>query len=126
VARTGKAREREARHLRAVAPPRPPDCRSAGCRLPAIAPRGFCGPCDAVYLAACELREQLIARSSARLHAARPQLFRHMPVEARARLLAHIAAHNAHLCQHPTVLELAGLEDYLLELYEIDRLQDQA
>jgi hypothetical protein len=113
------------RHLRALAAPRPRKCRIVGCRLPGAAPRGFCTPCDAVYLAACTLRERLIARSSARLQAARPQLFQYMPREARERLLSHIAAHNANLHQHPSVLELAGLEDFLLELHELDELQEQ-
>jgi hypothetical protein len=113
---------REARHLRAVGSARPAGrcgCRTAGCRLAPQDRLGFCAACEAVYHAALELRERLLARRGAQLQAARPALFEHMAPELRDRLLAHVAAQGAHRGSHPSMLDLAGLEDFLAELREL-------
>lgn len=91
-------------------------CRTVGCPFKRQGGLGFCGVCEAVYLAALELRRQLLARRGAHLRAARPDLFTGMAPELRERLLAHVAAQGAHRGQHPAVFELAGLEDFLGEL----------
>jgi hypothetical protein len=91
-------------------------CRTVGCPFKRQGALGFCGVCEAVYLAAHELRRHLLARRGAHLRAARPDLFTGMAPDLRDRLLAHVAAQGAHRGRHPTVFELAGLEDFLAEL----------
>jgi hypothetical protein len=113
---------REPRHLRAVGTRRlatPRGCRTIGCALQRQGTLGFCAPCEAVYHAAVELRERLLAYRGAQLEAARPALFEHMAPELRQRLLAHVAAQGAHRGSHPSALELAGLEDFLSELRDL-------
>jgi len=109
------------RHLRPVGTSRlatARGCRSVGCPLSRQGALGFCVACEAVYQAARQLRERLLARRGAQLQVARPELFAEMAPALRERLLAHIAARGAHHGHHPSVLELAGLEDFLSELRE--------
>ena len=110
------------RHLRSVGSTRlirHRGCRTVGCTFERHGARGFCRSCEAVYLAALELRERLLARRGAQLRAARPALFEDMAPELRDRLLAHVAAHGAHRGYPASVLNLAGLEDFLTELREL-------
>ena len=65
------------------------------------------------------LRQRLLDRRIAHLLAARPELFAALAPALRARLLAHLAAQGAHHGQHASVIELAGLEDFLAELREL-------
>jgi hypothetical protein len=112
----------EPRHLRAVGTRRlatPRGCRTIGCALQRQGTLGFCAPCEAVYHAAVQLRERLLAYRGAQLQAARPALFDGMDTQLRGRLLAHIAAQGAHRGSHPSALELAGLEDFLAELRDL-------
>jgi hypothetical protein len=112
----------EPRHLRAVGTARLASargCRSIGCTLQRRGTLGFCAACEAVYRAALELREQLLARRGAQLQAARPALFDAMAPRLRVRLLAHVAAQGAHRGSPASALELAGLEDFLAELHEL-------
>lgn len=94
-------------------------CRAVHCRFERQGALGFCTVCEAVYCAALELRERLLVHRGAQLRAARPALFDRMAPELRHRLLAHVAVQGAHCGRHPSVLELAGLEDFLAELREI-------
>jgi hypothetical protein len=94
-------------------------CRTVGCPFERRGALGFCRPCEAVYLAARELRERLLARRGAQLRASRPALFEDMAPELRDRLLAHLAAQGAHRGFPAGVLNLAGLEDFLAELREL-------
>jgi hypothetical protein len=103
----------------------PCGCRTAGCPFKRQGQFGFCQACERVYQAAQELRERLLARRSAQLRAARPELFDAMAPELRDRLLAHVAAQGAHRGQHPSVLELAGLEDFLAELRELSLAREE-
>ena len=98
---------------------RPRGCRTVACPFKREGALGFCEACEAVYVAAHELRERLLARRGAQLQAARPALFDGMAPELHARLVAHVAAQSAHRGQHATVLDLAGLEDFLAELREL-------
>src|SRR5215207_7896644 len=110
------------RHLRVVGTmrlARPRGCRTVGCPFERQGALGFCEACEAVYLAAHELRERLLARRGAQLQAARPALFDGMAPELRERLLAHVAAQGAHRGSIASALELAGLEDFLAELREL-------
>lgn len=112
----------EHRQLRAVGPTRLAQhrgCRTVRCPFESQSALGFCTVCEAVYRAALELRERLLAHRGAQLQAARPALLDHMAPEVRDRLLAHVAARGAHRGSHPSVLELVGLEDFLAELREI-------
>ena len=110
----------QARHLHAVpARLRRRTCRTVHCAFERQGKLGFCRSCEAVYRAALELRERLLARRGAQLRAARPALFDGMAPELRERLLAHAAAQSAHRGIHASVLELAGLEDFLGELREL-------
>lgn len=97
---------------------RPRGCRTVACPFEGQGALGFCHACEQVYLTAHELRERLLARRGAQLQVARPELFAEMAPALRERLLAHIAARGAHHGHHPSVLELAGLEDFLSELRE--------
>jgi hypothetical protein len=109
------------RHLRSVGSIRlirHRGCRTVGCTFERDCALGFCRPCEAVYLAARELRERLLARRGAQLRAARPALFEDMSPELRDRLLAHVAAQGAHRGSPPSALDLAGLDDFLAELRE--------
>jgi hypothetical protein len=120
---------RRHRHLRAAAASRRPrsrECRTIGCPFPRQGAHGFCTVCEPVYHAARELRERLLARRRAHLHAARPDLFAAMEPTLRDRLLAHIAAQGAHRGSQATVIELAGLEDFLAELRDIGLLEASA
>lgn len=120
---------RRHRHLRAVAAsrcPRPRACRTIGCPFPRQGEHGFCIVCEPVYRAAHELRERLLARRCAHIQAARPDLFAAMEPTLRDRLLAHLAAQGAHRGTHATVIELAGLEDFLAELRDIGLVQASA
>ena len=94
-------------------------CRTVGCTFERAGALGFCRPCEAVYLAAWELRERLLARRGAQLRAARPALFENLTPELRDRLITHAAAQGAHRGSPPSVLQLAGLEDFLAELREL-------
>ena len=110
------------RHLRLLASRcerGPSRCRTAACALPSQGARGYCSPCEAVHLAARELRERLLERRGARLQAARPALFEGMQPDVRTRLLFHLAARSAHNGQPAAVLDIAGLEDFLSELREL-------
>jgi hypothetical protein len=110
------------RHLRSVGSTRlirTRGCRTVGCPLERHCALGFCRPCEAVYLAARDLRERLLARRGAQLRAARPALFEHMAPELRDRLLGHAAAQSAHRGYPAGMLHLAGLEDFLAELREL-------
>jgi hypothetical protein len=112
----------EPRHLRVVGTTRLARARgwrSIGCALQRQGTLGFCAACEAVYFAALELRERLLARRGAQLRASRPALFDAMAPQLRERLLAHVAAQGAHRGSLATVLELAGLEDFLAELREL-------
>jgi hypothetical protein len=112
----------EPRHLRAVGTRRlagPRGCRTVGCALQRQGRLGFCAPCEAVYHAAVLLRERLLAYRGAQLQAARPALFEHIAPELRERLVSHVAAQGAHRGIHPSLLDLAGLEDFLCELREL-------
>jgi hypothetical protein len=109
----------QARHLRAIPSDAPPACRTIACALERQGTLGFCRSCEAVYLAAVELRERLLARRGAQLRAARPALFDGMAPDVRERLLGHVAAQGAHRGIHPSALEIAGLEDFLAELREL-------
>ena len=111
----------QARHLHAIAagarPRRLPHRFTV--RSSAQGTLGFCPSCEAVYHAALELRERLLARRGAQLQAARPALFDGMaPRPARTAARAR-AAQSAHRGIHASVLELAGLEDFLGELREL-------
>jgi hypothetical protein len=109
------------RHLRAVGTlglARSQHCRTAGCPLPRAGALGYCAHCEAVRDAAGELRERLLDRRMAHLQAARPELFDALAPALRSRLLAHVAAQAAHRGEHASVVELAGLEDFLTELAE--------
>jgi hypothetical protein len=120
---------RRHRHLRAVAAsqsPRPRECRTIGCPFPRQGAHGFCTVCEPVYHAAHELRERLLARRRAHLQAARPDLFAAMEPTLRDRLLAHIAAQGAHRGSQATVIELAGLEDFLAELRDLGLFEASA
>jgi hypothetical protein len=120
---------RRYRHLRAVSAsrcPRPRACRTVGCPFPRQGERGFCIVCEPVYRAAHALRERLLARRCAHIQAARPGLFAAMEPMLRDRLLAHLAAQGAHRGTHATVIELAGLEDFLAELRDIGLFEASA
>ena len=110
------------RHLRAVdnvGTQSTVRCRSSGCPFDRWGALGFCQTCEAVYLAARELRERLLAHRGAQLQAARPALFEGLAPELRESLLAHVAAQSAHQGVPASVLDLAGLEDFLAELREL-------
>jgi hypothetical protein len=94
-------------------------CRTSGCLLPIADALGFCDHCQAVHVAADALRERLLARRIAHLELARPALFGAMAPALRARLLGHLAAQGAHRGEHASVIELAGLEDFLAELRDL-------
>jgi hypothetical protein len=110
----------QARHLHGIlVGARPSACRTVSCSFERTGTLGFCPSCEAVYHAAWELRERLLARRGAQLQAARPALFDGMAPEMRARLLEHIAAQSAHRGRSASVLDLCGLEDFLAELREL-------
>ena len=78
------------RHLRAVdnvGTQSTVRCRSSGCPFDRWGALGFCQTCEAVYLAARELRERLLAHRGAQLQAARPALFEGLAPELRESLL---------------------------------------
>jgi hypothetical protein len=109
------------RHLRAVGARQDarPGCRTRGCASAPTSTRGYCTACEAVYRAAVTLRDRLLERRGQQLQAARPALFEGMDPASRARLVAHVAAQSAHRGQHPSVLDLAGLEDFLEDLRDL-------
>lgn len=111
---------RSRKHLRLVgAPAHATGCRTGGCPLRANGPLGFCRSCEAVYQAAQELREQLLALRGARLHAAHHVLFDALTPTVREGLLGHMAARTAQRGQAAHVFAQHGLEDFLRELDEL-------
>ena len=112
----------EQRHLRLVASRCErvrSRCRSAACSLPSQDALGYCSPCEAVYLAARELRERLLERRGAPQQPPRPARGDGMQPDVRRRLLFHLAARSAHDGESAAVLDIAGLEDFLSELREL-------
>lgn len=105
-------------HLRLVAE-HPDECRTRGCQLAAQPPLWFCAPCEAVYDAARELRERLLARRAAHLRARHPVLLEALAPATRDRLVIHMAARTAADCDDRAALSLAGLDDFLSELQEL-------
>jgi hypothetical protein len=97
-----------------------PRCRTIACEFAAQGDRGFCSFCEAVYDAAQELREQLLARRRARVRARDPQLFDELAPPLRRRLLDHIAAQPNPLVRG--VDHFVGLEDFLADLTEFGLL----
>lgn len=102
------------RRLRVVTNDETGACRTLGCEFLAATALGFCDPCSSVYHAAHELRERLLERDSAYLHARHPVLFDALAPAIRDRLLHHMAAQR----NRRRVPE-AGLEDLLSELHEL-------
>ena len=51
----------KARHLHGLADARPRACRTVSCAFEGRGTLGFCPACEAVYRAALELRERLLA-----------------------------------------------------------------
>lgn len=113
-------------HLRIAGHPAPtvaPGCRSSACSLRAEGALGYCAPCEAVYHAARYLREQLLGRRRARLHAAHRALFDVLPPAFRERLLTHMAAQTAQRGRTAHVFDEHGLEDFLAELHDLGLTQ---
>ena len=109
-----------ARHLRVVEKPSSRhDCRTPGCEFPAQPPLGYCRPCEAVYHAARELRERLLDRRGAYVRARHHSLLAALTPTNGDRLVAHIVAHTADRRESRTVLDIAGLDDFLGELKEL-------
>lgn len=109
------------RPLRAVdAAPR---CRTVACEFIADGELGFCRFCEAVYDAAHELREKLIARRGARVRARDPQLFDELAPAMRRRLLEHIAAQPNPLNRGAE--HMVGLEDFLNDLADLGIVPDE-
>ncbi len=107
-------------HLRlAGKPASAPRCRTTGCALRSSGELGYCSACEAVYHAARELREQLLARRGAQLHAAHRAMFDALSPAVRNRLLAHMAARTAQQGQPAHVFDEFGLEDFLAELNDL-------
>lgn len=89
-------------------------CRTKGCDFAAVTRLGFCDPCAAVYQAAHVLRERILDRESAYLHARHRVLLDALLPAIRDRLLRHMAAQK----RRGRVPE-AGLDDLLGELREL-------
>jgi len=114
-------------HLRIAGHPAPtvaPGCRSSGCSLQADGALGYCDPCAAVYDAARHLREQLLGRRRARLHAAHRALFDVLTPAFRERLLAHMAAQTSQRGRAAHVFDEHGLDDFLAELHDLSVTQE--
>lgn len=94
-------------------------CRIIGCGFSAQGALGYCGPCEAVYHAARELRARLLERRGAQLRAHHRLVLDELSAPVRDRLVAHMAANTAHRGQPAWLFEQVGLEDFLGELHEL-------